>query len=273
MQWLNLQISIIRHPHYVGAEPVARATWLNVLCYSVEQENGGRIPGAAKWKDRQWQQTCGVTAAEVAGAGPLVAIDGDDVVVFSFPSEKQSQVQAKRTAGAAGGRAKAANMRRASSTPDSTTLAKNLAPASIPSSTPLASSLAPASNSPTEGEGEGEGEGKEKGRRREVRSGPGRPATGARAMAPTLEQWSTFASQLDPNWPSEDVGGSFDHYSARGWKTKGGDPVSDWQACVRICHRRWRRTFSEKSPGGGAAAREPFNPRAEHAYTGGVPVV
>jgi hypothetical protein len=64
MIYLNLKTSTLRAPEYIGSEPTARATWLN-LCYCCEQENGGTIDGCAQWKDRQWQQTAGVTLAEV----------------------------------------------------------------------------------------------------------------------------------------------------------------------------------------------------------------
>jgi hypothetical protein len=104
MIWLNLQTSVIRAPDYVGAEPVQRATWLNVLVYSCEQENSGRIVGCRCWKDRQWQQTCGVTLAEVDSAAPLLRWNGDDLIVWSYPADKQAEIAAKREAGRRGGK-------------------------------------------------------------------------------------------------------------------------------------------------------------------------
>jgi hypothetical protein len=103
MNWLNLQVSVIRAPEYVGSEPVQRATWLNVLAYSAEHENGGRIAGARGWKDRRWQQTCGVTQAEVEAAGDLLRWDGDDLVVWAYPVEKEVELKAKREGGRRGG--------------------------------------------------------------------------------------------------------------------------------------------------------------------------
>lgn len=99
MNWLNLHTATLRAPEYIGSEPVARATWLNVLAYCCEQENGGRIIGAATWKDRQWQQTCGVTAQEVREAALLLTIDGDDVLIWRYPDEKESEVQRMRALG------------------------------------------------------------------------------------------------------------------------------------------------------------------------------
>ncbi len=103
MNWLNLQVSVVRSPEYVGCEPVQRATWLNVLAYSAEQENHGRIEGARAWKDRQWQQTCGVTLAEVNDAAPLLSWDGATLIVWAYPVEREVEVQAKREGGKRGG--------------------------------------------------------------------------------------------------------------------------------------------------------------------------
>lgn len=103
MEWINLKVSTIRQPEYVGSDPTQRATWFNVLAYCIEQENNGRIVGAAAWKDRQWQQTCGVLAKEVKDAPLLLTVDGGDIVVWNYPTEKQEEVQARREAGRKGG--------------------------------------------------------------------------------------------------------------------------------------------------------------------------
>lgn len=103
MEWINLRVATIRQPHYVGSDPTQRATWFNVLAYCIEQENHGRIVGAALWRDRQWQQTCGVLAKEVREATPLLTFEGDDLLVWNYPSEKQDEVQARREAGRKGG--------------------------------------------------------------------------------------------------------------------------------------------------------------------------
>lgn len=105
MNWLNLQTSTLRAPEYIGSEPVARATWLNVLAYCCEQENGGRIVGGNLWKDRQWQQTCGVTLGEVVGARVLITVDGNDIVVWNYPVDKEAEVASKRRVGKLGGEA------------------------------------------------------------------------------------------------------------------------------------------------------------------------
>lgn len=104
MDWININTRMLRSPEFIGSEPVARATWLCLLGYCVDQENGGRIKGGAAWKDRQWQQAAGVTTAEVLDAAPLIIVDGEDVLVHGYPAEKEAEVRAKRAAGQAGGK-------------------------------------------------------------------------------------------------------------------------------------------------------------------------
>jgi hypothetical protein len=104
MIYLNLKTSTLRAPEYIGSEPTGRATWLNLLCYCAEQENGGVIPGCAGWKDRQWQQTCGVTLAEVREECQLWEWSGNDLAVAFYPADKQAEIQAKREAGRRGGK-------------------------------------------------------------------------------------------------------------------------------------------------------------------------
>lgn len=106
MEWLNIHISTLRSPEFIGSNPTERATWLCVLGYSVEQENGGRIVGGAAWKDRQWQQACGVTLREVRGADRLLKTDGDDLLVNGYPTAKESQVKQARSVALAGAMAR-----------------------------------------------------------------------------------------------------------------------------------------------------------------------
>jgi hypothetical protein len=104
MIWLNLKTTTLRSPEYAGSEPIQRATWLNLLAYCCEQENGGRIDGCAEWKDRQWQQTLGVTLAEVREDCALWHWDGEALCVAFYPTDKQEEVKAKRDAGKRGGK-------------------------------------------------------------------------------------------------------------------------------------------------------------------------
>lgn len=96
MEWLNIHVSTLRSPEFIGSTPVERATWLCVLGYCVEQENGGRIVCGSEWKDRQWQQACGVTLREVRLADKLLTTDDTDLLVNGYPAEKEKQVRQAR---------------------------------------------------------------------------------------------------------------------------------------------------------------------------------
>ena len=106
MIYLNLDLSLLSAPEYVGAEPVERATWISLLGWCCGQENGGRIIGARAWRDRRWQQTCGVTLEEVETPSELYWWEGDDLVVWAYPVDAVAKVQAKREAGRKGGQAR-----------------------------------------------------------------------------------------------------------------------------------------------------------------------
>jgi len=104
MIWLNLKTTTLRSPEYAGSEPIQRATWLNLLAYCCEQENGGKIEGCGGWKDRQWQQTLGVTLAEAREECDLWHWEDDALCVAFYPNDKQEEVKAKRDAGKRGGK-------------------------------------------------------------------------------------------------------------------------------------------------------------------------
>ncbi len=92
MNWININTATIRSPEFIGCDPTARATWLCLLAYCCEQENGGIIADCHDWGDRRWMQTCGVTRAEVEAAAPLVSLDGADVRVHAYPLDRQQEV-------------------------------------------------------------------------------------------------------------------------------------------------------------------------------------
>ena len=80
----------------MGAGPVERGTWLFLLAWCATQENDGCIKDCLLWKDRRWQQTCGVTKNEVHMDSDLYCFVGDDLVVNLYPLDKQNEVQRKR---------------------------------------------------------------------------------------------------------------------------------------------------------------------------------
>lgn len=106
MNWINIQTSTLRSPQFIGSDPIARGTWLSVLGYCYEQENGGLIKDCATWKDRQWQQICGVTREEIDGASLLMQWRELDLVVSFYPADTEDEIKRKREAGRKGGQAR-----------------------------------------------------------------------------------------------------------------------------------------------------------------------
>lgn len=113
MKYLNIETAVLRSPDYVGAEPTERATWLSLLGYCADQENGGVIKSCRQWADRQWQQTCGVTRQEVNLMSTLYMWSGDDMVVKYYPVTAEVALKAKREGGSKGGRASGRSRREA----------------------------------------------------------------------------------------------------------------------------------------------------------------
>lgn len=144
MNWLNIFIPNLRAAEYSRCSPESRATWLNVLAYCCEQENGGVIHDWAKWSEREWLQNCGVTAKEAVEC-PLLVFNNEYLTVWNYPEEKEKEVQLKRKAGQRGGLAKAANRSAAS-------CASGVLQAELVAETKSATSCAP-----TEGNGIGSG--------------------------------------------------------------------------------------------------------------------
>jgi hypothetical protein len=113
MEWLNLKLSILNAPEYMRSGPIERATWLSLLAYCADQENGGVIANCEEWKDRTWQQTCGVTLREVKTETRLWSWENGSLIVWSYPAEKEQIVKQKRASAASGGKASGESRREA----------------------------------------------------------------------------------------------------------------------------------------------------------------
>ena len=121
MNWINIETKTMRSPEFIGSEPDQRATWLCLLAYCAEQENGGSIAACGEWKSRRWQQTCGVTTDEVCSHCDLWTWEGDSLTVWGYPVAKEQEVKTMREAGSRGGkrRAELAKLKGDSITPSS----------------------------------------------------------------------------------------------------------------------------------------------------------
>jgi len=106
MNWLNIELSTLRSPKYLGSDPEQRATWLNLMAYCADQENGGQIRDCTAWPDRMWQQVVGVTLPEVSKESSLwnLCERTGTVTVYFYPTEKEAEVVTKREAGSRGGK-------------------------------------------------------------------------------------------------------------------------------------------------------------------------
>jgi hypothetical protein len=226
MNWLNIYTPILRSPEFIGSDPVARATWLSLLAYCVEQENGGVIQGCAGWKDRQWQQTCGVTRKEIDAANELCEWADDDLRVIFYPHDKEREVKAKRNGGRRGGmqateaKAQAARVNGAKHNPTSTQAEPKLNP----------------SSDPREGKGrEGNGmEGEDKGKGKRVCFSP-----------PSDEEVTAYASSI--GYPMNGQAWC-DSYAQKGWMV-GKSKMKDWKAAVRNWKAQgWTPSVSTQQP-------------------------
>lgn len=104
MDWLNIHRSTLAAEQFLGCDPVQRATWLCLLAYCADQENGGRIEAADTWGDRKWQQVVRVTRDEVHDSCPLWSWENGALVVWAYPIEKEAEVRRNRENGKTGGR-------------------------------------------------------------------------------------------------------------------------------------------------------------------------
>ena len=87
MNYLNLHTDFLRSVEYLGAEPIERATWLNLLAWCASQENGGVIENANTWNDRKWLQICGVTKEEAYLKSELYEISNSGSLIVNFYEE------------------------------------------------------------------------------------------------------------------------------------------------------------------------------------------
>lgn len=118
MEWINLHQSTLSTPEYLRSVPSERGTWLNLLAYCCQQENGGFIADCSDWKDRTWQQIAGITRREVLANCRLWEWDATGLRVFAYPVDKEQALKVERAAGRLGGLTKQKNKLLAAIPPD-----------------------------------------------------------------------------------------------------------------------------------------------------------
>ena len=110
MKWINIEVKTLRSAEYISADPEQRATWLTLLGYCCEQENGGIIENAENLSERFWT-LLGITRKEALNVCSLWTIRNSTIYVWDYPHKKVLEVQQRRDAGRAGGLKRADNVK------------------------------------------------------------------------------------------------------------------------------------------------------------------
>jgi hypothetical protein len=110
MKTLNLNLNVFGSREYIASDNNARGTWIQLLGYCADCENGGRIAGAADFSDTLWGLV-GVTADAVNRANWLVTFDQGDAVVFGYPIDEERIFRAKRAGGKKSGLVRVNNVK------------------------------------------------------------------------------------------------------------------------------------------------------------------
>jgi hypothetical protein len=88
----------VRSPRFAVASDTAGWTWCKAYTYAAEIEQGGRIPGAAKWTNAQWMAIAQIKAAGLRQAVKegLLLYEGGDVIVVDYDVDGETKVAAMR---------------------------------------------------------------------------------------------------------------------------------------------------------------------------------
>jgi hypothetical protein len=65
MEWFRVDVAFILSAEFLALPEAPRAHWLSLAAYCSQQENGGVMKGAAKWKDREWSFSAGLRLRSV----------------------------------------------------------------------------------------------------------------------------------------------------------------------------------------------------------------
>ena len=104
MNYLNIEIKFLTSEEFIGCEPTDRATWLCLMRYCAQQENGGVVEDCAEWGERKWQQICGVTKIEIDRKCKLWTSENGILEVWGYPVEQERKCRDNRKNGKKGGR-------------------------------------------------------------------------------------------------------------------------------------------------------------------------
>ena len=219
MDWLNIHRSTLSAEAFLGCEPVQRATWLCLLAYCADQENGGRIEGAEEWGDRKWQQVVRITKSEAHDVCPLWSWSDGILTVWAYPVEKEEEVRRNRANGGKGGRPPKPINNQVVLSGLSSGLTETIT--QTEPSAPISA--------------ETERKGKE-------RKEKGTEEKAPKAAAPSEAEWVAYCSQTWPDWHPQCSAESWAHYDSVSWKTSAGVKITNWQSAAKTAHgnaRSW----------------------------------
>lgn len=231
MNWLNLHTSTLDSEEFLGSDPVERGTWLCLQRYCIGQENGGVIADCAGWSDRKWQQLVRITKKEATRETALWSWDGDTLILWGYPNDKEIEVKTNRANGSKGGRPKSR-------------IAKQNHPVSDGLTSRFKIAETERKGKEIEGEGEGEGEGN-----CEVSPPPldfpeVKPDSPHRRA--TFPQILAFGTGQMPPISEECCEAFFDRMEADGWINNFGHPLNDWRARFRTWATAWAKNEAGK---------------------------
>lgn len=104
MYYVNIELSHIRGPEFMGATAEQQGAWLCLLSYCCEVENRGTIPNCADWTAMQWQRIVGVDEHLLRTDCGLWKREGPNLIVTFYPIRQQERFEKRRRDAAAGGR-------------------------------------------------------------------------------------------------------------------------------------------------------------------------
>jgi len=105
---ITLDPKLTGEPAFIATNATGRGTWLNLLLWCADQENGGVIKGAASWSSEAWGML-GVVKECLPSAGRLLLATAEDIRVLGYPTEQEEAARAKRAGGKVGGLARVNN--------------------------------------------------------------------------------------------------------------------------------------------------------------------
>lgn len=248
MEFINIRTALFSSPEFIGAEPVQRATWIALLAWCCEQENGGMIPACRSWGMRRWMQTCGVTEEEIGEGCELYSWDGDDLNVFGYPKHIQANLEVKRTIarenGKLGGRPRKTDV----GTDGETEMETDGKPTLVSKKTDVGTDVGTETGTNVETDiatyGETVREGK--GRERKVREDDEAPPSSGRrkALPANAEEVRRYMAAQVKRPSDEQLAACaekfFNKMDAIGWRTNKGVPVDNWRGAARQYASDWQ---------------------------------